>query len=492
MSLRRRVLLGLIAVAVVLGVAGFVIAGTLRSYLIQQVDTRLSSATSGFFRRGPGNGGGQPSAGGRPLSEIVYFHTDIDGSLLEQPNTTQEDPGPKLTGLIPLPANTDLPRIVTVDPVVGNGPRYRVRIAQASDGDYFIYALSLRETNHIFHRIVWVEIIASLSVLGALALSGWWVLRQGVRPLGQIALAADKIAEGDLAHRVPVDDQRTEAGRLGRALNRMLGEIEGSFRRKEESEERLKRFVADASHELRTPLTSIRGYSDLYRQGGLDDPTRLRDAMGRLESEAARMGRLVDDLLLLARLDEGRPLDQEPVDIAVVVRHAVTDAQVIEPHRPFTVQSPAQVMVRGDADRLYQVMANLLTNVRVHTPATSPVDVALRPDDGHVVIAVVDHGPGLTPETLERVFERFYRADKARARVSGGTGLGLSIVAAIVQAHGGEVGVSSTDGEGATFTVTLPVLGAAVVSPAAAVTDPEPLPMPAIATRPPTVSAPTT
>ena len=236
----------------------------------------------------------------------------------------------------------------------------------------------------------------------------------------------------------------------------MLGEIEGSFRRKEESEDRLKRFVGDASHELRTPLTSIRGYADLWRQGGLDEPARLTDAMGRLESEAARMGRLVDDLLLLARLDEGRPLARDRIDLVATVVAAVTDARVVAPDHPIELTGVSDAIVIGDADRLYQAVANLLANTRQHTPAGTRVHVSVERDGGNVLVRVADDGPGLDPTTAEHVFERFYRADPARARATGGTGLGLAIVAAIMQAHDGTVAVSSNPGEGATFTITMP------------------------------------
>jgi two-component system OmpR family sensor kinase len=451
MSLRRRVVLGMVAVAIVLGVAGFTITSTLRSYLLTRVDNQLAAvpALSGFSeRRLPDS----------PFSELAFVATDLNGSVIAHKDPGLQhvgDPLPDVSSVLPGPADAPELRYKTVHSIGSSDLRYRVKLERFADG-YVAVGLSLKDTDRVFHRIQLVEILASSGVLLALALSGWWVLRQGVRPLQQIAGAADKIAEGDLTHRVPVDDERTEAGRLGRALNRMLGEIEGSFRRKEESEDRLKRFVGDASHELRTPLTSIRGYADLWRQGGLDEPARLTDAMGRLESEAARMGRLVDDLLLLARLDEGRPLAHDRIDLVRTVVAAVADARVVGPEHPIELSGLAEATVIGDADRLYQVVANLLANTRRHTPAGTRVRVSVERDGANVLVRVADDGPGLDPSTGQRVFERFYRADPARARATGGTGLGLAIVAAIMQAHEGSVSVSSTPGEGATFTITMP------------------------------------
>jgi two-component system OmpR family sensor kinase len=449
MSLRRRVVLGMVVVAIVLGVAGFAITSTLRSYLLTRVDNQLAKVDLPSLRdRRPDNF----------TSELAVVVTSLDGTVLAQGHPGFQhkgDPLPDVSGVVPGPADAAALRYRTVHSVGGSNLRYRVKLQRLVDG-YVVVGLSLRDTDNVFHRIQLVEILASSGVLLALALSGWWVLRQGVRPLQQIAGAADKIAEGDLTHRVPVDDDRTEAGRLGRALNRMLGEIESSFRRKEESEDRLKRFVGDASHELRTPLTSIRGYADLWRQGGLDEPARLTDAMGRLESEAARMGRLVDDLLLLARLDEGRPLARDRIDLVRTVDAAVADASVVGPDHPIAISGLAEATVIGDADRLYQAVANLLGNTRQHTPPGTRVHVTVERDGGNVLVRVADNGPGLDPTTAGRVFERFYRADPARARATGGTGLGLAIAAAIIQAHEGTVSVSSSPGEGATFTISIP------------------------------------
>jgi two-component system, OmpR family, sensor kinase len=286
-----------------------------------------------------------------------------------------------------------------------------------------------------------------------------WLVRLGLRPLTGMRKTAEAIAAGDLSMRVAPADDRTEIGRFGQALNTMLGRIERAFAERQASEDRLRRFVADASHELRTPLTSIRGYAELFRRGAATRPDDLAKAMHRIEDEAARMGVLVEELLLLARLDQGRPVDRQPVDLTALARDAVADARVVEPARPLELDTNGPVRVTGDAVRLRQVLDNLLANVRTHTPPETAAAVRVRADDGHAVLEVADRGPGMSEDESARAFERFYRVDASRSRDSGGVGLGLSIVSAIVTAHGGEVQVRSAPGEGATFTVTLPLEG---------------------------------
>ncbi|MGH2720515.1 MAG: HAMP domain-containing sensor histidine kinase, partial [Actinomycetota bacterium] len=270
------------------------------------------------------------------------------------------------------------------------------------------------------------------------------------------AETAGAIAAGDLSRRVEPAGGPTEAGRLGSALNRMLAQIEEAFRIRGESEEHLRRFVADASHELRTPLTSIRGYAELFRRGGLRSSEELADAMRRMEEEARRMGALVDDLLMLARLDEGRPVDRAPVRLDLLAADAVRDAQAVEPGRPVDLESEP-VAVPGDEQRLRQVLGNLLANARVHTPAGTPVHVTVRAAGGVARLEVADEGPGMAPDVARRVFERFFRSDASRTRAGGGTGLGLSIVKALAEAHGGQVHVETAPGAGARFVVELPL-----------------------------------
>jgi two-component system OmpR family sensor kinase len=310
-------------------------------------------------------------------------------------------------------------------------------------------AASLADVDGTLHRLLLIELIATAAVLAALVGLGLWVVRLGLRPLATIEETAVAITAGDLSRRVEHADSRTEVGRVGTALNTMLDRIEAS-------DLRLRRFVADASHELRTPLAAVRAYAELFGRGAADRPEDLKRSMTGIARESERMSLLVDDLLLLARLDEGRPLQSEPVDLAELVGEAVDAARVVEPDRPISVAlDPASIT--GDRERLRQVLDNLFSNVRAHTPPGTPVSVELRRTDGVARLAVADRGPGLTEEQTTRVFERFYRVDSSRSRASGGVGLGLSIVAAVVEAQGGSVAAEPTDEGGATFVLTLPL-----------------------------------
>jgi two-component system OmpR family sensor kinase len=272
---------------------------------------------------------------------------------------------------------------------------------------------------------------------------------------------AGAIAAGDLSQRVPEERPGTEAGDLGVALNGMLGRIEAAFDQQAASEARLRQFVADASHELRTPVATIRGYAELHRRGALERPQDLDDAMRRTEQEAIRMGSLVDDLLHLARLDQGRPLDRAPVDLVPVVHDAVRDAQAVHPDRPIRAVADGSVVVPGDRARLHQVVANLVGNALAHAPEAA-IEVRVRGERDVAVIEVVDDGPGMAEADAARAFERFYRADASRSRHQGGSGLGLSIVDATVRAHGGQVSLTSAPGAGTTVRVELPLERAAV------------------------------
>jgi two-component system OmpR family sensor kinase len=340
-----------------------------------------------------------------------------------------------------------------------------------------------------------IDLIVSAVVLVALAIVGIAIVRTSLRPLTDIELTAGAIAAGDLSQRVPDRDPRTEVGRLGRSLNAMLAQVEAAFHAREKSEasarrseEKMRQFVADASHELRTPLTAIRGYAEYYRQRGgagngahhaapaNSEPVQAESGrltepdidriMQRVEQESARMGVLVEDMLLLARLDQQRPIERRPVDLLTLAADAVQDARMIAPRRKIelTVGRGAAFLVLGDEARLRQVITNLMSNALSHTPDGTPIDVRIltHGPDGRlpvpsVTIEVDDHGPGLSKEQAERVFERFYRADQARGRKTGGAGLGLAIVAALVDAHDGAVGVDTAPGSGATFWITLPL-----------------------------------
>jgi two-component system OmpR family sensor kinase len=451
LSLRARLLLGVVVLAA-LGLVAADIAtySSLHSFLLSRVDRTLEADHVGAehqdFQHGPG-----------PPNEYVQKRT-TSGTILYSSGVphfpgTKAPPRPKLpktiTGLHR--QGPDLVRYFTVSAVSGAG-RYRVRASlDGGSPDLLIIASPLSDVDSTLHRLFLIELLATVAVLAALAAVGLWVVRLGLRPLREIELTASSITAGDLSRRVEHPDPQTEVGRVGSALNEMLDRIEASDRR-------LRRFVSDASHELRTPLAAVRAYAELFGRGAASRPEDLERSMSGITREAERMSLLVDDLLLLARLDEGRPLERQPVDLAAVVREAVDAARVVEPARPIEL-SVEPATVTGDEARLRQVFDNLLANARTHTPAEMPVSVELRRVDGRAELTVADRGPGLTQDQAARVFERFYRADSSRARASGGAGLGLSIVAAVIEAHGGTAEARPTPGGGATFVITLPLGG---------------------------------
>ncbi|MGY1848459.1 sensor histidine kinase [Blastococcus sp. SYSU DS1021] len=319
-------------------------------------------------------------------------------------------------------------------------------------------------------RLIRIELVVGLAVLALLGAAGYVLVRNSLRPLAEVEETARAIAAGDLSRRVPVGDDRTEVGRLSTALNGMLARIETAFRAQQASEEqargseqRLRRFVADASHELRTPLTSIRGFAELYRQGAVREEADVARLMQRIEAEGSRMGLLVEDLLLLARMDQQRPLSLAPVDLAAIAGDAVHDARAVQPDRPISLHLDESLtdvpVVLGDESRLRQVVGNLVTNALTHTPAGTRVQVSVAQDpadDDVLLLRVADEGPGMEPADAERAFERFYRADASRTRAAGGTGLGLSIVASLAAAHGGSASLETAPGAGLAVTVRLP------------------------------------
>lgn len=313
-----------------------------------------------------------------------------------------------------------------------------------------VVAKSLQPAEDVVYWLVGADSAATLAVLGGIVLLSRGVLNVGLRPLRNMAATATAIADGDLDQRIDVTERHSEVGEVGTALNRAFGE-------RQRSEEQLRQFVASASHELRTPLTTIRGWAQLHLHGLAQDPALIERAMLRIEGEAARMHSMVEELLLLARLDQRRPIAHAPVNLGALADDAVTDARVVDPGRPLTVEVPGEVFARGDEDRLRQVLQNLLSNALRHTPPDTPVSVTARAlPDGTAQLTVTDQGPGMRPATAERIFERFYRGDESRSPTSGGTGLGLSIVRSITEAHGGTATVRTAPGKGSTFTITLP------------------------------------
>jgi two-component system OmpR family sensor kinase len=374
--------------------------------------------------------------------------------------------------------------------------RWRVLYLELPSGQRALVGQHLVDIDLAVRQLVWIDVLVGGVVLVLLASLGAAIVRTSLKPLVEIERTAAAIASGDLSRRVPDPEPgephpHSELGRLSRALNAMLTQIEAAFTaraasesaarsaeaaardaagaaraseaRARRSEERMRQFVADASHELRTPLTTIRGFAELYRQGAVADPADVARLMRRIEDEGARMGLLVEDLLLLARLDRERPLTLAPVELPVLAADAVQAAQAVAPDRPVALEvapGSGPLVVLGDDARLRQVLGNLMTNALTHTPPEASVTLRLRAEPGTAVVEVADTGPGLTPEQAERVFERFYRVDAARTRRAGGntgTGLGLAIVAALVAVHQGSVEVDRTPGGGATFRVRLPL-----------------------------------
>lgn len=392
---------------------------------------------------------------------VIFFPTDGGGPMAVNP--TGENAHPDIS-----PLGLDDPRVLSSQPFtvhsVEGDTEWRMIAGRLSDSSAtFVVGAPMTEVEHTVKRLAVVTTLIALTMLVACGVIGWYAVRRAFRPLTQIEDTASAIASGDLGRRIPTRPAGDEVTSLAESLNAMLAQIERSFAVREASEERMRQFVADASHELRTPLATVRGYAELYRQGAVQDEESVAGAMGRIEGEANRMSGLVDDLLLLARLDDERPLERRSVDLTVIGAEAVDDARVRDPERRITLVglngSIAPVVVTGDGARLQQVLGNLLTNALKHTREGTPVEVAVGADpaSGTAVVEVRDHGRGIDPQNARRVFERFFRADKARSRsTGGGSGLGLAIVAAIVHRHGGRVGVSETPGGGATFVVHLP------------------------------------
>lgn len=461
MSIKTRLVIAIsLLVLIAFAIVGGVTVTATQARMIDRVDATLAQASERGGRVVPPGVGSDESTFPTSKRSIATLSFDSHGSLLRsEPSGFNDSPDPlpdiASLGINGMEAHLNNP--FTVKAVGSSGLSYRVLIHPGPDGDLEAVAAPLSDVMSTIHSLELVIVLTSLMVLVGVVLVVWFVVRQGLRPIDSMIDTAGLIASGDLSQRVEYETATNEVGKLGQALNEMLTQVESSFQAKEQSERKLRQFAADASHELRTPLTSIRGYAELFRSGAAADPETLERVMLRIESESTRMGKLVDDLLLLARLDQGRSLRRDPVDLALIIENAVADARAVEPERPITVETASHVMVTGDADRLKQVIDNLLANARVHTERTAPVRIKIERTSGEVIVSVADSGPGIARKDLERIFDRFYRVDSARTRERGGTGLGLAIVASIVAAHGGRVSVDSSPGDGATFTFTVPL-----------------------------------
>jgi two-component system OmpR family sensor kinase len=494
----RLVLLMLVLVFVALTGTGVAATFEIHSYLLGRLDDQLSAATHQPFPGGGGNDprNGSPNGYSNPDSRNPYQVSGEDAIFrtLIYANNKYE---PTATSYIAKSGGTADDQTVFNAPTYsylasrigkpfdlppsGAGTTWRVLVlpgpplATDSGADIDtvrVIAYSYDSVDDPVSRLVELEVTIGLIVLLVLGLVAYYLVRTSLRPLVAVERTAEAIAAGDLTRRVPEADPRTEVGGLASALNVMLGQIETAFDERRASEEeartseaRMRRFIADASHELRTPLTSIRGFAELYRQNGGEDP-EVTKIIGRIEHHATRMGVLVDDLLLLARLDQQRPLEHKPVDLLTLCADAVMDARVVGGDHVLRLRTQGAEdedvdppVVLGDEVRIRQVIGNLVTNALRHTPAGTEVTVSVGTSGEFAFVEVADNGPGMSDEDARRVFERFYRTDPSRTRAQGGTGLGLSIVAALVAAHGGTVTLETAEGKGARFLARLPRAG---------------------------------
>ncbi|MFI7112698.1 sensor histidine kinase [Nonomuraea sp. NPDC050227] len=461
----------LLLVTLAITVTGLFAVRLLRGYLVERVDRQLVAAAA---PRDPPPPEAWP-AGRQPQRFFGLFHSvlvDAGGATVRVMSESTEEHTPKLPRLTGADVAARGGRPFTVESRASGGPDWRVVAVPARDGDSRVIAISLGDVEGTVARLALIVAFAGGGTLAVLGVACYWLVRRSLRPLREIGRTARDIAGGDLSRRVPMWASTTEVGKLGRSLNGMLAQIESAVREREaaaesaresataarRSEEVMRRFMADASHELRTPLTSIRGFAELFRLGEEKDLAEAVRLLSRIEGQAARMGLLVEDMLLLARLDQRRELARRPVDLLSLAATAVIDAQTLAPDRRIELVrldgGEGEVLVTGDESRLGQVVGNLVGNALQHTPPGTPFEVRVGVDGERAVVEVADEGPGFPPEVAERVFERFYRADPARG--VGGAGLGLSIAATLVEAHGGVIMAEGEPGKGALFRVLLP------------------------------------
>ena len=474
-SLLNRLTLGVVLLSAMGFLASDVAAQTLmRSYLTQQMDSELLSVAGGSFPRVERAG---------IAREARESQSDDDEE--DQPNVPLQRVPTSISLTLIGPAGIVLGQIggdlnsteitsylqsITPEQVAERANKpftieapksdFRVIAQRLPTGlGTVVVAQSFEDIDRTLLRLQGLFILIGLVMILFIALASRKVITVGLRPLATVEATAERIAEGDLTARLPDLKPNTEVGRLVNTLNMMLGRIEESFSARVESESKLRRFVADASHELRTPITAIRGFAELHRQGAVTGEEKTKELIGRIENESKRMGSLVEDLLLLARLDQSREMKAEPVNLSKLVSDAVESARAAGPsHLVNFSNSDEEIYALGDNDRIHQVVANLLANARTHTPAGTKIDVSVIQSEDGVRIRIADKGPGLSEKDQSRIFERFYRADASRVRTDGeGTGLGLSIVDAVMRAHAGQVSVESELGKGAAFTLFFPL-----------------------------------
>ncbi len=465
-SLRNRLILAAVVLtALAISASDFAANTALRSYLISQVDQELLSISGGSLTRLDRAGieeenesnEGSPFREFRPLRGVPTSASvtllDVDGNLIGRVGGDLSKEQIAVVGMTISEVQEKGNKPFTIKGDDGQPDVRAVAQVLPTGLGSVIVANSLAEVDRTLNRLGFFFLILGLLALLAIALVSRWIIAISLKPLEAVEETAEAIAAGDLSARLPAAKPDTEVGRLTTALNTMLGRIEESFAARVSSENKLRRFVADASHELRTPLTAIRGFAELHRQGAVVGEEKTKELVGRIEKESIRMSSLVEDLLLLARLDQSREMAQDPVDLNALLVEAVASAKAAGPNHPIELSLPsAEVFVLGDNERIHQVVANLLANARTHTPNGSQIKVLLEQGVTETIIAVSDNGPGLSESDQERIFERFFRADPSRARTSGeGSGLGLSIVDAVMKAHGGYVSVQSKLGAGATF-----------------------------------------
>lgn len=470
LSLRTQlVVLSSLLIALAISVTSLVAISAMRSQLTSQLDDEIrSNAAVITGNLLPENKGVVNST---PRLPYTAYLLDVEGNVVHQFSTASEaDSTPEIGEWTRAMVRKYSITGFNVDSVSGHTQWRIMPFSTDSDKYSVVIATPITQANATVALVGTLTIAFGMATLFAAIAMSWVLVTRAFEPLARVEQTAAKIASGDLSQRITNYNPYTELGHLSTSLNQMLAHIEEAFDTRKRSEEKMRRFVGDASHELRTPLVTIRGYSELYRHGALQNSEDVGKAMERIEAESKRMGQLVEDLLTLARIDERRAHENTRVDLLKLAQDAAADAFASSPDRDVEVvgvHDPAEEAVSapvlGDESRLRQVVANLMTNAIRYTPAGSPLEIAVGLEKDATgrslsVLKVRDHGPGIHGEDREKVFQRFYRADTSRTRETGGTGLGLAIVAAIITQHEGSIGIEETDGGGATFVVKIPTL----------------------------------